>query len=273
MFRALAGRVGSLMDRPDRERWVLTGHCKYSDDPGQFDQFAISGGLDARFRRDFMEIAKEPGKKLGCPPGQDPSKFWLHRLCENLLSSLAPEVRKEVLRTGHRDGIIQDLVASSASFCLRLEAHAERGTRKRPPGGSSGIKAIRKSRSHKGLGPRDAVTPKEEDLRSTFNAAARAKQTRAGTVAKLIKELNRLRPQIYDDEAQYANLRGVYPTFLTFKAAQGRPDLKQKVLSINGSTRHIRLAQELAAAHHGRALSTIQDDWKDYKPARFKLKR
>jgi hypothetical protein len=101
-------------------------------------------------------------------------------------------------------------------------------------------------------------------------AARAAKQLRAATVAKLIKELNDLKPQMFEDEAEYNELRARYPDFLTFKIAEGRPDLKMKVLAMRGSTRHIRLAQELAAAHHGRELSTIRDDWKDHKPPEFR---
>jgi len=100
--------------------------------------------------------------------------------------------------------------------------------------------------------------------------ADRVKKARAETVAKLIKELDQLMPQMFEDESEYGRLRAQYPRFLTFKIAETRPDLKLKVLSIRGSARHIRLAQELAAAQHGRQLSTIQDDWKRHKPAGFR---
>jgi len=75
---------------------------------------------------------------------------------------------------------------------------------------------------------------------------------------------------MFEDEQEYVKLRAQYPNFLGFKVADQRSDLKLKILGISGSTRHIRLAQELAGAHHGKALSTIQDDWKRYKPAEFK---
>ena len=106
-----------------------------------------------------------------------------------------------------------------------------------------------------------------------LSSAILAKQTRAATVAALIKELNAIKPQMFEDEGEYKSLRGKYPEFILFKIADGRPDLKEKVLSIRSSTRHIRLAQELAAARHGRTLSTIQDDWKKFKPAEFKRDR
>jgi hypothetical protein len=75
---------------------------------------------------------------------------------------------------------------------------------------------------------------------------------------------------MFEDEAEYNNLRAQRPDFLSFKIADQRRDLKAKILAIRGSPRHIRLAQELAAAHHGRELSTIQKDWKNYKPAEFR---
>jgi len=93
------------------------------------------------------------------------------------------------------------------------------------------------------------------------------------TVAKLINELNHLKPQMLEDESEYNRLRAQYPDFFTFKIVEQRPDLKTKVLAIQGSTRHIRLAQELTAAHYGRQLSTVQDDWKDFKPPEFKRVR
>ena len=90
------------------------------------------------------------------------------------------------------------------------------------------------------------------------------------TVAKLIQELDQLKPQMFEDESEYNRLREIYPSFLTFRIAGNRPDLKAKILAIQGSTRHVRLAQELAGAHYGRQLATIQDDWKDFKPAEFR---
>jgi hypothetical protein len=112
------------------------------------------------------------------------------------------------------------------------------------------------------------LLPQVMDARSS--GAQLAREARASTVAKLIRELDRIRPQMYETEADYQGLRAQYPDYLTFSIADERPDLKTKVLAIRGSTRHIRLAQELAGAYYGRALATIQDDWKACKPAEFK---
>jgi hypothetical protein len=112
------------------------------------------------------------------------------------------------------------------------------------------------------------LSPDSNSKRSS--AAEAAQQSRAGTVARLIRELTDLKPQMFEDEAEYSNLYERYPDFLAFRIAAQRPDLKQKILAIRGSVRHIRLAQELAAAHHGRELSTIQEDWKNHKPPEFR---
>ena len=117
-------------------------------------------------------------------------------------------------------------------------------------------------------GPATSLRCPTDEIRS--HDAEVAKQARATTVAKLIKELNYLKPQMLEDESEYNRLRVQYPDFLTFRIAEQRPDLKLKVLAIRASTRHVRLAQELASAHHGRELSTIQDDWKDFKPEEFR---
>jgi hypothetical protein len=120
--------------------------------------------------------------------------------------------------------------------------------------------------THPGPPPRQGCKSK-----GTGGDEAKAtKKARAKTVARLIRELNTLKPQMLEDDAEYERLREQYPKHLTFQIAEDRPDLKTKVMAIRGSTRHIRLAQELAAARYGRELSTIQDDWKRHKPQEFR---
>jgi hypothetical protein len=125
---------------------------------------------------------------------------------------------------------------------------------------------------HEAAQPEREATSRVASTERRSDDAKAAKQSRAITVAKLIRELNDIKPQMLEDEAEYNRIAAQYPSFLTFTIAANRPDLKLKVLSIRGSTRHIRLAQELAGAHHGKQLSTIQDDWKDHKPAEFRRK-
>jgi hypothetical protein len=94
-------------------------------------------------------------------------------------------------------------------------------------------------------------------------------EARARTVAKIIKELDILKPQMFG-ESDYERLARENSGFFTFKVSHKRPDLSIKVVSVQLHQRHIRLAQELAAAHHGRALSTIQTDWKKHKPKHYR---
>ena len=96
-----------------------------------------------------------------------------------------------------------------------------------------------------------------------------ASQRRAETVAKIIEELNVLKPQMYG-KSDYGVLKGKHPEFLTFQIVEKHSDLELKLVNIQDHRRHIRLAQELAAAHHGRALSTIQTDWKKRKPRKYR---
>jgi len=95
-------------------------------------------------------------------------------------------------------------------------------------------------------------------------------KARAEVVAKLIAELSVLKPQMFEHEGEYNLLQTRYPGYLTFKIAQDRPDLKLKIMCVRGSARHIRLAQELAAAHYGLSPATIAAAWKRHKPDRYK---
>ena len=94
-------------------------------------------------------------------------------------------------------------------------------------------------------------------------------EKRAADVAKFIKELSVLKPQMLS-ESEYERLREKYPNFLTFKVAENDPDLKLKVQYLQGHPQHIRLAQELAAKLYVKSLNTIKIDWKKCKPKEFR---
>lgn len=94
-------------------------------------------------------------------------------------------------------------------------------------------------------------------------------EKRARTVARIIDELNVLKPLMFY-ESDYDELKRKHSKFITFKAAARRGELKEKVLNLQDQRRHYRLAQELAAAYHGRELSTLQTDWKKHKPKKFR---
>jgi len=95
-------------------------------------------------------------------------------------------------------------------------------------------------------------------------------QFRAQTVAKVIRELDILKPLMLGP-ADYLDLRPKFGDFITFEVTEKHPALKDKLLHFQDhSRRHYRFAQEIAAAHHGRKLATIQTDWKRFKPAEFR---
>jgi hypothetical protein len=107
-------------------------------------------------------------------------------------------------------------------------------------------------------------------LRSRIKKNLKPPARRASTVATIIEELNRLRPRMTSSTTDYEALRTEHPHFLTFKVAGKHSELKDKVLNLQGHAQHKRLAMELAAAHHGVALATVQTDWKHFKPKRFR---
>jgi hypothetical protein len=95
-------------------------------------------------------------------------------------------------------------------------------------------------------------------------------QIRAQTVATVIRELDILKPLILGPK-DYLDLRPKFGDFITFEVTEKHPALKDKLLHFQDhSRRHYRLAQEIAAAYHGRRLATIQTDWKRFKPAEFR---
>jgi len=96
-------------------------------------------------------------------------------------------------------------------------------------------------------------------------------QRRAQTTAHLIEELNTLKPQMHN-ESCYPALQKKHSNYLCFKIAAGRKDLRTKLENLQDHHRHIRLAQELAGAYHGRTLSTVQTDWRDHKPPGYRQK-
>ncbi len=261
-------------------------------------------GANPTVRVNFEWLAERAAVELGHRGGRSAVVFWLDLLrrdSPNYKGAGGGRELNDLIPAEH--GKIDRVCEASADYCLRLEtqdrikatcamakdefnlteaiAQAEEpyqvGKENVVDADTPlAVREVPKMLAQEGEAPpvphatsRLEVVPAPR-LSGEFDSARAAKEARAMTVAKLIKELNDLKPQIFEDEAEYTRLRAQYPVFLTFSIADKRPDLKQKVLAIRSSTRHIRLAQELAAAHHGRQLSTIQDDWKDHKPEEFK---
>lgn len=135
------------------------------------------------------------------------------------------------------------------------------------------IEAAQRLKKSQALAPKDnRRTSKERARRSRirFRKNLSPTERRAQTTAILLEELNCLRPRMTGAESDYSGLARENSYFLTFKIARKHPELKDKVLNIQGHRRHLRLAQELAAAHHGVALATVQTDWKKSKPQKYR---
>jgi hypothetical protein len=111
--------------------------------------------------------------------------------------------------------------------------------------------------------------PRRSPIKKNLNPSER----RAHTVAKIIEELDILKPGMTGSELDYDGLRRDHPRFLTFRIAGQHPELKEKVLSLQGNRRHFRLAQELVARKYGRELNTVQMDWKRHKPDKYRQGR
>jgi len=116
-----------------------------------------------------------------------------------------------------------------------------------------------------------ASAPRARKPKRTRNVSG--SQRRAESVAKFIRKLTILRPQLHGDQSDYERLRRENSHFLTFKVARRNEELREKVLNVGYHTKFIRLAQEIVAADAGRTPSTIQTDWKRHKPAKFRLQK
>ena len=90
-------------------------------------------------------------------------------------------------------------------------------------------------------------------------------------MAKIIEELNIIRPKMTGmvSEDDFTKVARTHSRFLTVRLARKHPDLKEKVVNIQDSRSHRRLAQELAGRKR-LALSTVKTYWKKYKPKKYR---
>ena len=193
--------------------------------------------------------------------GYDRRGHSISPLTNHVFGHILPEVRRELEQSS-----VWRRYQEQLAEVARLQASS---SAEEPPKISreTGQAAVSR-RGGSGTGAQKKSTHPARAQKS--QAQAEVAKVRAETVAKLIEELNVLKPQMLEDEAEYSLLQRRYPGYLTFKIAQDRPDLKMKIMNIRGSVRHFRLAQELAAAHHGLSWETIADAWKKHKPPRYK---
>ena len=124
-FDALLARQRSMLGEETREEW-LKAYCDFSSDHGEFGRCQLRGGFDGRLISDFEDVATQAANALGCPPGVDPTAFWLYNLAKDLLKASKRQIRREFSPGGEWGGYIQGLLESSAGYCSRLAAKADR---------------------------------------------------------------------------------------------------------------------------------------------------
>lgn len=120
-FAQLRDRQQQVLQQPTHPKW-LKGYCFGVGD-------SVRDGMDASLVSDFEDIVTQSAYALGCPPEEDPLRFWVHALADDLRKDRRPEIRRELFAGGDGGGIIQDLIGSSLGYCSRLAAAAERQTR------------------------------------------------------------------------------------------------------------------------------------------------
>jgi hypothetical protein len=272
-FNQLAFKYGDRL----RPGWTSTPR----NDAGEHWYVLSPTSDDAnRERNRFVLLAKRAGVYLSGGGQVNPEFVWLDHLRMKSANFIGVHCEGNV---GEFEcGTIEHPCQASAECCFDLETEAM--ARAKPPealatrgDGSvhdvSGLERLIREGGPGSSGTADLLSLSDGlDLagKPATESSTERRIARANTVAKLIKELNVLRPQMFEDESEYERLRAEYPGFLVFKIAEQSPNLKTKVLAIQGSIRHILLAQEFAAALHGRKVSTIQKDWKNFKPPEFR---
>jgi hypothetical protein len=124
-FDDLGARQLATLQQDTHPKW-LKAYCSFSPEFGGFGKCRIVGGFDGRLISDFEDIATRGACGLGCPPGVEPVGFWLYCLAQSLLRASKPEIRREFSPGNVEGGYIQGLLDSSAGYCSRLAAKAER---------------------------------------------------------------------------------------------------------------------------------------------------
>lgn len=94
-----------------------------------------------------------------------------------------------------------------------------------------------------------------------------ATQRRASVVAKIIKELRVIKPDLHN-QGHWNRLKGEHPKYLIFKIAQKDASVKEWIENVQDRNDIVKLAQEIAAKYFGKTISTLQTDWSHRKMPR-----
>ena len=242
------------LDDPLQAHWISTSWNEAGD------QWYISGGADKAVHKKFEWLAERAAAELGHAGGASAVAYWLELLRRDSPSYQEQGAGKTTKSDGSveecRIGIIQRLCEAAADYCLRCETDRILSSRN-PDRPELRLGAQLQSRA----------IPSPATQHSDAVQAARAR-----TVSHIIAELDRLRPSMYSSR-DYEDLKQQHPDFLTFEIAADHSELRTKIVNLQAHRRHIRLAQELAAAYYGRAFETIRTDWKKAKPPDERRKR
>ena len=121
-------------------------------------------------------------------------------------------------------------------------------------------------------GKRKRVPRKKKPPRPTLKKNASASEIRAAWVASVFEELTILEPRMQGmvSSEDYRRIAKEYARFVTFRVAGLHPEIEEKVNNLQEHRRYIRLAQEIVAAKFSRELNTIQTDWKNHKPKKYR---
>ena len=93
----------------------------YGPENPQFGSIQIYNAVNGHVQTGFEEIATRAGIAMNCPENVRPLEFWIHCLCQDLRSRNSPEL----FARSKEGGIVIAVVASSASYCLRLATAAQ----------------------------------------------------------------------------------------------------------------------------------------------------
>jgi len=99
----------------------LQASCMYGPENPQFGSVQIYNAVNGHIQSRFEDIATTAGIAMNCPENVRPLEFWIHCLCQDLRKRNSPEI----FPRSKEGGIVVAVIASSASYCLRLATAAQ----------------------------------------------------------------------------------------------------------------------------------------------------
>jgi hypothetical protein len=104
----------------ENSKW-LQGLVKYVIESGYY-HCILNGGFDLALVSGFKDLATQAAIALACPTDADPVQFWLQCMCQDIRSQ---PVQTELWLSIEGGGVIHDVLASSAAYCIRLATLAD----------------------------------------------------------------------------------------------------------------------------------------------------